>query len=327
MDLALQEAWKNQLLTFPNPAVGALLLDQNDKIIALESHVKAGGAHAEVLALQKGYAVLSGDDTILKLTRSEEIHAFLEEYHGGLFQDCTLYTTLEPCNSYGKTPPCSQLIISLAIRTVVIGMADESNTGGSTYLQAARVDVHNHVLLEESRNVLLPFLLAQKGKLVVFKWAQHLNGVIDGGLVSDEASRTHMHHLRALCDTLVVGGNTVRKDRPTLDARLVEGKSPNVFILSNSTTFDQTIPLFQVPDREVTVGSLEKLSSLEGFILIEGGETLLTAVKTLVDLFIVYETPHIKMGKTLQGESFGKRLFSQKLDNDTLHFIQRITYE
>jgi diaminohydroxyphosphoribosylaminopyrimidine deaminase/5-amino-6-(5-phosphoribosylamino)uracil reductase len=155
-------------------------------------------------------------------------------------------------------------------------------------------------LMEEEGEALLePFVRWQSGPFVFFKWAQRLDGTIDGGTVSSLSSRTHVHRLRDRCDLLVIGGNTVRTDRPTLDARLVEGRAPDVLIYSANDDFDRSIPLFSVPGRNVYIdSSLERIGDYS-LVMIEGGSAMLEAVQGVCDWYLCYIAP--KTGGGMRG--------------------------
>ncbi len=98
-----------------------------------------------------------------------------------------------------------------------------------------------------------PFLIWQERAFVLFKIAQTANGKIGGGYLSSKESLEHVHQLRLACDYMVIGGNTVRVDRPTLDCRFIEAKAPDIVIYSKQKDFDREIPLFKVKDREVNI--------------------------------------------------------------------------
>ncbi len=107
MNLAINEAWKYQGLTYPNPAVGCCVVGEHGEIISIEAHKKSGSPHAEVNALQVAFASLSNTVEILLLKSSHDIHNYLIENHNNIFNKCTLYVTLEPCAHVGKTPSCA----------------------------------------------------------------------------------------------------------------------------------------------------------------------------------------------------------------------------
>ncbi len=326
MSLALREAWKYQGLTYPNPAVGACVVGKNGEILAVEAHQKAGKPHAEVNALQKAYAKLTNNDAILALKESSEIHNYLLQNHNNIFKDVTIYSTLEPCSHVGKTPSCANLIASLGVKNVYVGCNDSNKiaANGNNLLRQNGANVYEHILEKEALALLKPFLLWQEKNFVFFKWAQRLDGSVDNGIVSSKASRKHVHALRDRCDLLVIGGNTVRVDRPTLDARLVNGKAPDILILSNQKEFDRTIPLFNVKDRKVFIANnLEKVKEYKN-VMIEGGAKMFEATKDIVDYYLAYVAP--TFGGTLGFATNKKEYFSivhSEQKEDLLLWLER----
>lgn len=296
IDLALAAAWKYQGLTLPNPAVGAVVVDKNGKILGVGAHEKAGLPHAEVNAIKNSFLEISQDE-ILKndlrsLTNSHEIHDFLIKHSQNIFEDGTIYVTLEPCNHTGKTPACSNLIGSLKFKKVVFSQKDpnKSASGGEEYLRSLGVEVISAVREKEGRELLEPFILYQKKNFVLYKWAQRLNGTYTGGKVSCPESFKDVHRIRDVVDLIVIGGETVREDRPTLDARLVDGKAPDVLILSRKKEFDKTIPLFNVKNREVIISDNVDLIDNCKYVLIEGGKDFYTFVKKKIDFHLIYQS-------------------------------------
>lgn len=290
MRLALDAAWRYQGLTYPNPAVGCAVVDARGALLSVGAHQRAGGAHAEVFALKNAYMTLSGDAEILEINDADGLHDYLLKHHKNLFNDATLYVTLEPCSHVGKTPSCASLICALGLKKVVIASKDPNGeaAGGMQMLQEAGIETECGFMAKEGAQLLLPFVRWQKGRFIFFKWAQRLDGSIDGGTVSSIASRTMVHAMRERCDLLVIGGNTVRCDRPTLDARLVKGKAPDILILSHENVFDWTIPLFNVPGRKVMVAqSLELLAGYKN-IMIEGGPGMLASVRNEIDCALAF---------------------------------------
>jgi len=292
MALAVDAAWAFQGCTFPNPAVGAAVVDGAGTLLSVEAHKKAGGPHAEVLALQRAFALLTGDSDILLLSESGAIHDYLLTHHNDCFNACTIFVTLEPCAHHGRTPSCARLLAGVGIGRVVYAAADPNAeaAGGASMLRDAGIRV-DHVPSKTADDLLFPFVQWRKGRFVTFKWAQRLDGTIDGGIISGNVSRRYVHAMRDAADLLVIGGNTVRTDRPTLDARLVDGKAPDVLIYSHRDDFDRTIPLFNVPGRKVMVAS--DLGALDAYrnILVEGGPGMFEAVKQHCDMYLCFVAP------------------------------------
>jgi diaminohydroxyphosphoribosylaminopyrimidine deaminase/5-amino-6-(5-phosphoribosylamino)uracil reductase len=290
MQLALNKAWEYQGLTYPNPAVGAVVT-LDGKILAIEAHQKAGTSHAEVMALLKAYESLTSSTIDFDPQDSHQAHRFLLSLPSDFFSECTIYVTLEPCSHMGKTPSCASLLASLSLKRVFIGIKDpiKGHGGGMDLLKNVRIG-----LLEEKCKALIePFMIWQKRAFVLFKLAQTTNARIGGGYLSCKASLKHVHQLREVCDTLLIGGNTVRVDRPTLDCRFTHGDAPDVMIYANEDNFQRDIPLFLVPNREVTIG--DDLSFLENpsFVIVEGGEGMLNALKEKIDWLLLYQTPKL----------------------------------
>jgi len=295
MSLALKEAWKYQGLTYPNPAVGCCVVSDTGSLLAVEAHKRAGNPHAEVEALKSAYYKLTNDSNILELTNSADIHTFLLKNHNNIFKTTLLYTTLEPCSHVGKTPSCADLISSLGIKKVFVGSRDLNPEAacGNDKLLACGIEVHNDVLKDECDNLLEPFGMWKQKNFVFFKWAQRLNGTTDGGIITSKESRRNVHAMRDVCDLLVIGGNTVRVDRPTLDARLVDGKAPDILIISREKEFDKTIPLFGVNGRKVIVS--DNFSTCQDYknIMIEGGANMYELSRKYVDMYLCYIAPKI----------------------------------
>ena len=291
MQLALVEAWKYQGLTYPNPAVGCCVVGEHNEILAVEAHHKAGEPHAEVNALWEAYRAFNKTPN---LKTSHEIHEFLIKNHRGFFNDANVYVTLEPCSHIGKTPSCANLLKILKPKNVTIGWLDpiKEHSGGVEMLKSAGIEVN---VLNDKRcyDLIEPFIKWTNDKFIFFKLAQSFNGAITGGYISSENSLNWVHRVRDKIDLLVIGGNTVRIDRPTLDARRVNGKAPDVLIYSRKKEFDKTIPLFSVKKRKVFIdNTLERVKDYK-FIMIEGGEKLYKELKEFVDWKVFIVTPKI----------------------------------
>ena len=303
MTQALHAAWEHQLLTFPNPAVGAACFGERGEIFSLGAHERAGGPHAEVYALRDAYTLLSGDTTIAESDDAHHIHDYLRARHNGIFHSVSMAVTLEPCAHSGKTPSCALLIRDVGIKEVFIACKDPnpiaSNGGG--ILENAGITCTFGVMEKEGNDLLEPFLKWQNDPFVFFKWAQRLDGTIDNGIISSPLSREHVHVLRDKCDLIVIGGNTVRTDRPTLDARLVSGKAPDVLIYSKRSDFDRSIPLFGVPNRKVFIESTFERIKEYSLVMIEGGAAMMDTSSEVCDWYLSYIAPKIGSGSVGMG--------------------------
>lgn len=303
MKLALEAAWEHQLLTFPNPAVGAVCISESGAILSVGAHKRAGGPHAEVYALRDAYTALSGDTAIAASDDSHQIHEYLRTHHNEVFSTVSMAVTLEPCSHTGKTPSCALLIRDLGIKKLFVSCKDPnpSAAGGTDILEASGIECEFGVMENEGKKLLEPFIRWQNNPFVFFKWAQRLDGTIDNGAISSSSSRTHMHAIRDRCDLIVIGGNTVRTDRPTLDARLVEGKAPDVLIYTREREFDLSIPLFNVPNRHVFIASdFEQISNYR-LVMIEGGAGMFEASVDVSDWYLSYIAPKIGGGSQTLG--------------------------
>ena len=326
MKLALDAAWEYQLLTFPNPAVGAACISKEGSILSIGAHKIAGGPHAEVYALRDAYTILSGDNTIAECDDSHIIHDYLRTHHNGIFKLVSMSVTLEPCSHSGKTPSCALLIRDLEIKELFIACKDPNPdaAGGGEILSASGIQCTFGIMEYEGEKLLEPFILWQNNPFVFFKWAQRLDGTIDNGTISSTASRTHMHTLRNKCDLIVIGGNTVRKDRPTLDARLVNGKAPDVLIYSQNTDFDTTIALFRVPNRQVFIeATFERIKEYR-LVMIEGGAGMLEATRDVSDWYLSYIAPKIGGGtQTLGSVTEDFEVLSAKITDNIVLWMKK----
>lgn len=206
MRLALREAAKGLGRTSPNPAVGAVLV-RNGRVVGRGHHARAGGPHAEVVAIRDAARRARGAD---------------------------LYTTLEPCDHYGKTPPCSIAVLEAGVRRVYVGSADPNplvNGKGVARLRAAGVEVTEGVLREEcdALNAHWFKFMRERRPYVTLKVAVTLDGRIatrtgDARWVTGEAARRWVHRLRDRVDAVLVGAGTARADDPLLTTRLPGGR-------------------------------------------------------------------------------------------------------
>lgn len=294
MTLAIKKAWEYQGLTYPNPAVGALIVC-DDEIIALEAHQRAGTSHAEVLALLGAYEYLSTEPLAFDKFDANKAHEFLYTLPKDFFSNCTIYVTLEPCSHVGKTPSCASLLAHVQPKKVVVAILDpiKGHDGGLNRLRDHGIRVDIGVCEKEAHALLEPFLIWQKRAFVLFKIAQTSNGKIGGGYLSSKDALTHVHQLRSVCSKMLIGGNTVRIDRPTLDCRFTGADAPDIVIYSKEDNFDRAIPLFSVPNRDVRIRNVLENFDKPAFIFIEGGEGMLNALKDKIDWLLQYQTPKL----------------------------------
>ncbi len=292
MAKAISKAWKHQLQTYPNPAVGATIV-KDGKVITTKAHHKAGGCHAELLAIKHAYVSLSSDKTINAIKSPELIHSYLVQHHRDIFCSCEIYTTLEPCSHIGKTPSCAKLIAMLKFNKVFIGSKDSNPIaqGGANMLKKAGNNVATEVSKDSCDKLLLPFKIWQNksGGFCFFKLAMRADGSIDRGQISSLKAQKWVHKLRSMIDLLVIGGTTVRTDRPILDTRKYKKslKNPDVVIYSKQTNFDQTVKLFDIKDRNITISNDITSAIKSKFVMIEGGFDMLKATKNYVDMIVL----------------------------------------
>jgi diaminohydroxyphosphoribosylaminopyrimidine deaminase/5-amino-6-(5-phosphoribosylamino)uracil reductase len=319
MKAALGFARKGLGKTSPNPAVGAVIA-RRGQVVAAGFHRKAGGAHAEVEALN--------------------------QLRGTARRGDTLYVTLEPCNHFGRTPPCTQAILEKGIRKVVVGMRDPNphvTGGGCDYLSGQGVEVVTGVLEAECRRLNEWFVTyVTKGRpFVIAKTALTLDGWTATSTghsrwVTNERSREWVHRLRHQVDGILVGVGTVMADDPLLNTRLKKGggKDPvriivdthliipvNARVLAHPHGSETLIAVSEdVPPRHLERLKTKGISFLvcpkkEGRIdlialmdmlgkrsitsvLLEGGATLMGAMirEKLVDKFCIFKAPKILGG-------------------------------
>ena len=202
MRRALQLAAQGCGFVEPNPAVGAVIVDDELRLIAAGFHQQFGGAHAEINAI-----AAAGERT----------------------RGARLFVTLEPCCHQGKTPPCADAVIAAGLREVVIGCEDPAPHvagQGIAELKAAGIAVTVGVCEASAREFIAPFrkLMLEGLPWIHAKWAMTLDGHIatrtgHSKWISCEESRAEVHRLRGRMDAIITGAGTVRADNPLLTAR------------------------------------------------------------------------------------------------------------
>lgn len=234
--------------TSPNPLVGAVVV-QDGKIVGEGFHPRAGEPHAEVFALRAA---------------------------GERARGSTIYVSLEPCNHYGRTPPCSEGLINAGVSKVVVGMVDPNPLvagGGIARLRAAGIEVIVGVEESACRRLNEGFIhrILYQRPLGILKYAMTLDGKIattagHSAWVTNQDARTEVHQLRAACDAVIVGGNTVRQDNPYLTSHQVEAHNPLRVVMSRSLNLPEQARLWNIqeaPTLVVTeVGSSETFQKM-----------------------------------------------------------------
>lgn len=238
----------------PNPMVGCVIV-YKDTIIGEGYHETFGGPHAEVNAVS-----------------SVDVPSLLAE--------STLYVTLEPCSHYGKTPPCSTLILQHRIPRVVIGTRDPFkgvNGRGIAMLQRGGVEVIEGILENECRWLNRRFITFHQlhRPYIILKWAQSADGFFDKERVShldtgpnwitSELARKSVHQLRAEEASILVGTQTAKTDNPRLTVRDREGNSPLRMVIDRDLSLPQHLALFDqsVPTLVFTEKSRQNLPNIE----------------------------------------------------------------
>jgi diaminohydroxyphosphoribosylaminopyrimidine deaminase/5-amino-6-(5-phosphoribosylamino)uracil reductase len=229
MRLALAEAARGAGRTSPNPAVGAVLV-KGGRVVARGHHAVAGGPHAEIVALRAAGARARGAD---------------------------LFTTLEPCDHHGRTPPCSLAILEAGVRRVFAGSRDPNplvDGRGVARLRRAGVEVISGVLAAECDALNAPWLtfMTRGRPLVTLKLAATLDGKVatrggDSRWVTGPAARAWVHRLRDRVDAVLVGRGTALADDPRLTTRLPGGggRDPLRVVLDTRLTLPASLRLFR----------------------------------------------------------------------------------
>ncbi len=243
LNLALKEAVKAKFYTHPNPKVGCLIV-KNEKIISKGYHKFFGGPHAEVNAVKNA---------------KESI------------KDSTMYVTLEPCSTYGKTPPCTELIIKSGIKRVVIGMIDPNPLHRGKGVEILKkhgieVDVADGEISEKCRMINEVFIknMSLSFPYVSLKLAVSIDGKIadekgNSKWISCEKSRRYVHYLRAFSDCILVGSKTVIRDNPKLTIRGIRiKKQPDVCIIDLKGKISYNFEVFNAERRVFIVSNAQK---------------------------------------------------------------------
>ncbi|NVN50782.1 bifunctional diaminohydroxyphosphoribosylaminopyrimidine deaminase/5-amino-6-(5-phosphoribosylamino)uracil reductase RibD [Mycolicibacterium hippocampi] len=284
MRAAIEQADRVKGRTYPNPPVGAVILDRDGEVAGVGATAPAGGPHAEVLALRRA---------------------------GGRAAGGTAVVTLEPCNHFGRTPPCVDALVEAGISAVAYGVPDPNPeaAGGAARLAAAGVDVTAGVLSDAvAGGPLREWLHKQRTGMphVTWKFATSVDGrsaAADGTSqwITSETARADVHRRRAAADAIVVGTGTVFVDDPKLTARLPDGSladrqplrvvvgereiSPDAKILND----DSRTMVIRTRDPHEVIKALSDRTD----VLLEGGPTLAGAFLRVgaIDRILAYVAP------------------------------------
>lgn len=236
----------------PNPLVGAVIV-KNGRIIGQGWHQKYGQLHAE----RNAFADCSESA-----------------------ENADLYVTLEPCCHYGKTPPCTEIIIQNKIKRVFIGSGDPNPLvagKGIEILRSHGIEVHENILKSEcdSINDIFFYYITHKQPFVIMKYAMTADGKIatctgDSKWITSETARQHTHHLRKRTAAIMVGIGTVLADNPMLDCRIDNPSNPIRIICDSNLKIPVDCNLVKTAD-EIPVyvacvcSNPEKEKILEGY--------------------------------------------------------------
>ena len=231
MARAIELAELGSAHTLPNPMVGCVIV-LDEVVIAEGFHEQFGGAHAEVNALGQ-----------------------IPDYTQEQLQRATAYINLEPCNCFGKTPPCVDLLLSRNVGRVVCAMKDPNpNVFGKGFerLREAGIEVVVGVLEKEARRLNRKFIALQDNLItrpyITLKWAQSADGYIDPEInakqgrgsfpITSKQTQKIAHQLRANNKAILVGRTTIEVDNPSLSVRHAEGNNPTRLIIDPRLKLD-----------------------------------------------------------------------------------------
>ena len=333
MKKCLELAKKGMDYVSPNPMVGCVVVF-NDQIIGEGYHQEYGTSHAEVNAIEN-----VKDKSLLKKS--------------------TLYVNLEPCAHFGKTPPCTNLIIESEIPKVVIGCIDsysEVSGKGIEKMQNTGIEVIVGVLEKESRELNKRFFTfhEKKRSYVILKWAESKDGYIAPKnqtapfwMTSDE-SKELVHKWRAEEDAILIGRITAQKDNPYLTVREVNGNNPIRIVIDKELNLSSALNLFDSAAKTIIFNAIKSeeinsnvfiktnfnnlvLNILKELhkqniqsIIIEGGRTTL---QSFIDAKLWDEAKIFTTNKELNDgvkspDIEGEMLFETVIEGDKLEIIK-----
>jgi diaminohydroxyphosphoribosylaminopyrimidine deaminase/5-amino-6-(5-phosphoribosylamino)uracil reductase len=257
----------------PNPRVGAVLVAPDGTVVGRGAHQGAGTAHAEAVALADA---------------------------GPAARGATAYVTLEPCNHYGRTPPCALALIDAGVTAVHYAIPDPTTSaGGGQTCREAGLDVTQGLLADEARAFLTPWLFAvtHDRPFVTCKVASTLDGYIaaqDGSsrwITGPQARSWVQEELRAQVDAVAVGSGTYRADDPQLTVRdLPVVRQPLRYVLGDA---DVAAGFTAIPGHDVTAALQQMYGEGVRHLLLEGGATVAAAFirADMVDDLVWFTAP------------------------------------
>ena len=242
MKKCLELATKGMGYVSPNPMVGCVIVF-NNQIIGEGYHKKYGTAHAEINAIEN-----VKDKSLLKKS--------------------TLYVNLEPCVHFGKTPPCTNLIIESEIPKVVIGCRDSYSKvsgKGIEKMQNIGIEVIVGVLEKESRELNKRFFTFHEKKrpYIILKWAESKDGFMaplnqkKPFWMTSSESKKLVHKWRAEEEAILIGRITAKKDNPSLTVREVAGNNPIRIIIDKNLTLSGDLNLFNSEAKTIIFNSIK----------------------------------------------------------------------
>jgi diaminohydroxyphosphoribosylaminopyrimidine deaminase / 5-amino-6-(5-phosphoribosylamino)uracil reductase len=284
MRLAVEHANRVKGTTYPNPPVGAVILDSAGEVAGAGATEPPGGPHAEVVALRRAG----------------------ERAAGG-----TAVVTLEPCNHYGRTPPCVDALVAAGISRVAYAVADPNPqaAGGAARLAESGVKVEAGVLTDVvAGGPLREWLHKQRTGMphITWKYATSVDGrsaAADGTSqwITSEAARADVHRRRATADAIIVGTGTVYVDDPVLTARLPDGSlAPRqpLRVVVGEREISSEARVLNDDSRTMVIRTRDPLEVIKALsdrtdVLLEGGPTLAGAFLRagVIDRILAYVAP------------------------------------
>ena len=289
MRLAIGQGELVKGTTYPNPPVGAVILDHDGDVAGVGGTQPTGGPHAEVIALRRAG----------------------ERARGG-----TAVVTLEPCGHHGRTPPCVDALVEAGVSSVVYAVKDPNPVaaGGAARLSEAGLDVTSGLLADEvAGGTLREWLHKQRtGKPhLTWKFATSVDGrsaAADGSSqwITSEAARADVHRRRAVADAIVVGTGTVFVDDPALTARLPDGSLAErqpLRVVVGEREISSEARVLNDDSRTMVIRTRDPVEVVQAMadrvdVLIEGGPTLAGAFLRagVIDRIVAYVAPMLLGG-------------------------------